>query len=70
MNDNTEPQNPSWAVRAVTERDLPPLKALIDATSLFPSAMLEDMIADYLAGVAGGEIWVTVDGDCGPVAVG
>jgi ribosomal protein S18 acetylase RimI-like enzyme len=42
--------------------DLPALKALIDATGLFPSEMLDDMTAGYLAGTAAEEIWL-VDQD-------
>lgn len=38
--------------------DVAGFKRVIDATGLFPSAMLDEMIAPYLSGNAGGEIWL------------
>lgn len=57
-----------FVIRLVTPADLPALKAVIDATGMFPSAMLDDMIAGFFDGTADGEFWLTVD-DGGPVAV-
>jgi ribosomal protein S18 acetylase RimI-like enzyme len=54
-------------IRAIVPEDLPPLKGIIDATGLFPSEMLDDMIADYFNGNPGAEIWLTA-GDS-PVAI-
>ena len=57
------------AVRPVVPGDVPALKALIDATGLFPSVMLDDMLAPYFEqGQAGSQFWLTNDED-GPVAV-
>jgi len=55
-------------IRAVTSDDLPALKRLIDATGLFPSEMLDEMTAAYLAGDEAGGLWLT-DDDGGPVGV-
>jgi hypothetical protein len=37
------------------------LKAVIDATGLFPSEMLDDMLEPYLADGAVEDIWLVVD---------
>jgi len=70
--DDTEPARPSQQaamIRPVTPGDVPGLKALIDATGLFPSDMLDDMLAPYFEqGTAGRQFWLTDDED-GPVAV-
>ncbi len=55
-------------IRSIAPADMPALKAVIDATALFPSAMLDEMVADYFSGAADDDIWLTVD-DGGPVAV-
>lgn len=55
-------------IRPVARADLPALRAVIDAVDLFPSAMLDDMVEDFLAGNASDANWLTVDDD-GPVAV-
>jgi ribosomal protein S18 acetylase RimI-like enzyme len=47
---------------------MPALKAVIDATGLFPSDMLDDMAAGYFNGEARDDYWLTVD-DGEPVAV-
>jgi ribosomal protein S18 acetylase RimI-like enzyme len=48
-------------IRPVVPADLPALKALIDATGLFPGEMLGDMLAPFLAGAAPDDIWLTDD---------
>ena len=58
----------SRAVRPLRAEDLPALKAVIDAVALFPSAMLDDMTAPFLAGEAAEERWLTFD-DGHPVAL-
>lgn len=55
-------------IRPIEPRDMPALKAVIDANGLFPSEMLDDMAAGFLGGGADGAFWLTAD-DGGPVAV-
>jgi len=55
-------------IRPTTRQDLPELKALIDATGLFPSQLLDEMIAGFLDGSASADGWLTYD-NSGPVAV-
>lgn len=55
-------------IRPVTSEDLASLKAVIAATDLFPSDMLDQMTAGYLSGEASNERWLTID-DGDPVAV-
>ena len=62
-----EPKHPT-TIRPTLRRDLPALKAMIDANGLFPSEMLDDMVSSFFTGGAGAEQWLTVD-DGGPVAV-
>lgn len=49
------------AIRPLRATDLPALEAVSDANALFPSAMLNDMAAAYLAGEADEERWLTFD---------
>jgi ribosomal protein S18 acetylase RimI-like enzyme len=56
------------SARPVVAGDLPALKAVIDATGLFPSALLDGMTAGYLAG-DGGDAWLTLEDGGGPAAV-
>lgn len=55
-------------IRPVRAGDLEALKVVIDDSGLFPSELLDDMLAGYLAGQSTDEFWLTVD-DGGPVAV-
>jgi ribosomal protein S18 acetylase RimI-like enzyme len=48
-------------IRPLLPADLPAIKAVIDATGLFPSDMLDDMTHDYLARPDGPGIWLTLD---------
>lgn len=61
--------DPTSLIRPVHRNDLPALKRVIDANELFPSEMLDEMVAPYLDGAETGEFWLTID-DGGPVAVG
>ena len=56
------------AVRATTMQDLPALKGLIDAIGLFPSDLLDGMIAPYLRRDFREGFWLTCDAG-GPVGV-
>jgi ribosomal protein S18 acetylase RimI-like enzyme len=47
-------------IRAATEADLPAMKAVLDGTDLFPSDMLDEMMAGYLGG-APEERWLVAD---------
>ncbi len=55
-------------IRPLHRADLPAIKAVIDATGLFPSDMLDDMTGPYLAQPDGPDIWLTAD-LVGPVGV-
>lgn len=50
-------------VRPVIQDDIPALKRIVDDTDMFPSEMLDDMIADYFHGKYGDELWLTYDED-------
>jgi hypothetical protein len=59
-------------IRPVSAADVPALKAVIDSTGLFPSELLDGMLAGYLDGQSGDERWLTVDDEeegAGAVAV-
>ncbi|MEM1323211.1 MAG: GNAT family N-acetyltransferase [Bacteroidota bacterium] len=49
-------------IRTVVASDLKNLKVVIDSSELFPSELLDDMIAGYLAGEEE-SIWLTADSD-------
>ncbi len=55
-------------IRPLVRADLPAIRAVIDATGLFPSDMLDDMTRDYLAMPDGPDIWLTLDLS-GPIGV-
>jgi ribosomal protein S18 acetylase RimI-like enzyme len=55
-------------IRAVLPDDTAALKLLIDRLGLFPSAMLDNMIAGYLGGDLSNGFWLAYD-DGGPVGV-
>ena len=55
-------------IRPITPNDLPALKAVIDANDLFPSDMLDDMVASFVSGDATDDVWLTID-EGGPLAV-
>ena len=56
-------------IRPATSKDLPALKAVIDANDLFPSDMLDEMISDYLHNKNSNDYWFIYD-DGQPVAIG
>ena len=51
----------SVQIRIVKEKDLQGLKAVIDSSELFPSELLDDMIASYFNNPGSQDIWLTVD---------
>lgn len=51
-------------IRPLTAGDLNSAKEVIDSTGLFPAAMLGDMAAPFLTGLAPDDLWfVAVDGE-------
>ena len=48
-------------IRPIVPTDLPQLKAVIDGCGLFPSEMLDDMVAGFLSGESKEEFWLTID---------
>lgn len=48
-------------IRPVVPEDIPALKQVIDATDMFPSEMLDDMIAGFFNDSENDEIWLTYD---------
>ena len=51
----------NWSIRPVNSQDIPALKKVIDSSELFPSEMLDDMIAGYLSDADSQDIWLTVE---------
>ena len=45
-------------MRALAAADVPAVQRVIDATDLFPSDLLHDMVAGYLASATTDEIWL------------
>lgn len=66
--EQARPPHLSSPIRPVTPEDTDALKAVIDASGLFPSELLDDMIAGYFSGDVGDEFWLTIDAG-GPLAV-
>ena len=62
------PYSSQTTIRHVQPADIDGLKAVIEATNLFPPDLLDDMIAGYFSGEAGTDFWLT-DDNGGPVAV-
>ena len=56
-------------IRPITPHDIPLLKIVIDANSLFPPEMLDEMIGDYFNNKNSKDCWFTYD-DVKPVAIG
>ena len=63
-----KPSPQSFVIRAIEAEDIPFLKSVIDATELFPSEMLDEMIGGYLEGGSSTESWITVDNGS-PIAI-
>lgn len=55
-------------IRSVTPKDLPSLKAVIEANNLFPSDMLDEMIFNYFDNENSKDCWLTYEEDQ-PVAI-
>jgi ribosomal protein S18 acetylase RimI-like enzyme len=55
-------------IREIKREDLPALKAIIESVGLFPSEMLDDMTANFIAGNESAELWLTLEND-GHIAI-
>ena len=56
-------------IRKIEKKDIPHLKNVIDSTGLFPSELLDDMIADYFNNSNSSDIWLTLEVDGAPVVI-
>ena len=56
-------------IRPIATEDLPALKAVIEASELFPSEMLDEMMSDYFANDESKDIWLTSTVADRPVAI-
>lgn len=56
-------------IRIVGRQDVAALKTIVDATEMFPSHLLDDMLKPYLASGSSDERWLTVDEGQGPMAL-
>lgn len=57
-------------IRKVEKSDLNALKEVLDSIELFPSEMLDDMIADYFDNANSEDIWFTSTENDKPIAIG
>ncbi len=57
-------------IRAVIKEDLADLKAVIESSELFPSELLDAMIADYFSNPDSEDIWFTKTDNNTPIALG
>jgi ribosomal protein S18 acetylase RimI-like enzyme len=58
------------SIRKVQKDDLNQLKIVLDSIELFPSEMLEDMIADYFENQDTQDIWFTATHHDTPISIG
>lgn len=56
-------------IRSVTPSDILALKQVIDSSELFPSDMLEEMMADYFHNDSSADIWLTYEKDGQAIAI-
>lgn len=57
-------------IRMVNKSDLPELKKVLDSIELFPSEMLDDMIAEYFNYPETKDIWFTAVENNKPLSIG
>ncbi len=56
-------------IRPTIQQDLAALMEVIDSTGLFPSELLDDMIADFLSNPASADTWLTKEEGGVPIGV-
>ena len=59
-----------FKIRLVNKQDVSDLKQVLDTIELFPSDMLDDMMADYLDNPNSEEIWFTAIDNEVPISIG
>jgi len=57
-------------VRKIEKDDIPALKLVLDTLELFPSEMLEAMMADYLHNPESGDYWFAATEQDQPISIG
>lgn len=56
-------------IRAISKNDLPDLKSVIETSGLFPTELLDGMVAEYFANPETQDIWLTKEIDEKPMAI-
>ena len=57
-------------IRMIQQDDIADLKQVLDSIELFPSSMLDEMIAEYLNNPQSEEIWFTATENDKPISIG
>lgn len=57
-------------IRMIVKSDIPDLKKILDTIELFPSELLDEMIADYINKHETEEIWFTETENNKPISIG
>ena len=57
-------------IRMVVKEDMMDLKKVLDSIELFPSEMLDDMIADYFNNPESQDVWFTMLENNKPISIG